>query len=157
MKQHETFQHHVNKTDPNDTERAGKNVSKDESFQVSSIINLAVQVVDIAISVSLIVVVFKNNVKYRKVLFVWIGWTFGSAVMLVLTTILRSVNAKISWIEICIMLLVACFQVFCIWLVMSYYKLLAFNADAGYDAFASGKDKDDEMYDIEEERLGKTV
>ena len=149
VKEHDKFQHHANKTDLHDNKKAEESHSKHESFQASSIVNIVLQVLNIAMAISLIAVASINKEKYRKILFIWIGWNLGSAIMLVITTIVRSVTAYISWIEICILLLIAWYLVFCIWLVMSYYKLLAFNtneAPAGYGEFAN--EKDDEMFGV---------
>ena len=96
------------------------------------------QLITIIITICLIVVAVIHKEKYRNAIWIWLGWTFGGVLMTLVAMIIRSVHHRASYIEIIITLLVCCYEIFCVWLVGSYYKLLALVGNdraVGYDIF----------------------
>jgi len=116
---------------------------KAETIDVAAVIGVIGQLLIIFVAISLIMVAVKHKAKFRKVLTIWLGFTFGGLIIIIVSLFVRVIVYKTHYIDIIITLGFSCYEVICIWLVVSYYKLLGAlgdHHDVGYDAFANEND-----------------
>ena len=103
--------------------------------------------INILVSFILALCAVLNNPKLRRFLFVWIGWTcmcIGLELMrLIATLAFRSVHMAV--VQILINVFAIFYELLCLWIVSSYYKLLANEANTpgeGYNAFFNSADSE---------------
>ena len=116
---------------------------KAETIDVAAVIGVIAQLLIILVAISLIVVAIKHKAKFRKLLAIWLGFTFGGLIIIIISLFVRVIVYKTHYIDILITLGFCGYEVVCFWLVVSYYKLLGAlgdHHDVGYDAFANEND-----------------
>ena len=97
-------------------------------------------VVNILVSLILALCAVLNNPKLRRFLFVWVGWTslcIGFELIRLISTLVFMYGHMIA-VQILIHVLAMLYELLCLWIVASYYKLLAKNVNTpgeGYSAF----------------------
>lgn len=104
----------------------------------ATIVSLVVQMVTIMIATSLIAVAVLHQAKYRKVIAVWLGWTFGGILIMLVSLFIRIGRHRAGAVDISVTLVFAFYGIVSFWLVVSYFKLLeTFSNDrnVGYDVF----------------------
>lgn len=63
--------------------------------------------------------------KFKNLLFLWIGWTFSAVVIILVALFIGVAQARSNFIDIAVVVIFSIYQLCCMWLVFSYYKLLS--------------------------------
>lgn len=87
-------------------------------------VSITVQSLTIIVSISMMVVAILHRAALRNLLFIWLGYTGVGVTIIVILTIVGAIRNTINGLEIAINLIFFIYQIICIWLVASYYKLL---------------------------------
>eukprot|EP00112_Aurelia_sp_Birch-Aquarium-sp1_P011147 Seg235.7 transcript_id=Seg235.7/GoldUCD/mRNA.D3Y31 product="hypothetical protein" protein_id=Seg235.7/GoldUCD/D3Y31 len=104
-------------------------------------------VVAILVSFILALLAVLNNPKLRRFLYIWVGWTclcIGLELMNLIATI-AFISTHMVTVRILIYVLGILYELLCLWIVASYYKLLANDVNTpgeGYNAFFGTADPD---------------
>lgn len=112
-------------------------------INIAAVAGLVGQLLTIIIAFSLIAVAILHRAKFRKMMIVWLAWSGGGLGMIIVALFIRIANHQTDAIDISITLIFVVYELFCVWLVISYYKLLSTRAhdeNDGYNMFANQND-----------------
>ena len=117
-----------------------ESVKYHEHISIWVVTFIGFSVVNILVSFILALCAVLNNPKLRRFLFVWVGWTclcIGFELMRFISTLVF-MSGHMVGVQILIHVLAILYELLCLWIVASYYKLLANDVNTpgeGYSAF----------------------